>query len=198
MISTVKRVSQGNISALNKTYRKGLNMNKKYFENLFRECETGEEVKSLYKRLAMKYHPDKGGDNESMKALNLAFEDAFERLKNIHRNHETKEKYTKQTYEYAREFIDLINALFKFKDITIELIGSFVWVSGETKAIKEDLKALGLRFSGNKKAWYKAPAGYRKSTNARFTMDDIRSFYGSTVVQKSEDEDVKQGRLALN
>ena len=35
---------------------------------------TGEEIKSLYKKLALKLHPDKGGDTEAFKILSGAFE----------------------------------------------------------------------------------------------------------------------------
>ena len=172
-------------------------MNKQQFASLFMECKTGEEVKALYKKLALKYHPDRGGDNESMKALNLAFEDAFNRLKNVHRNTKTGETYERTSYEYAGEYIDLINALMKMQGIVVEIVGSFVWVSGETKAVKDDLKALGLKYSGKHKAWYKAPNDYHKKSRNEYTLNDIRGFYGSTVITKTAEEE-KQGRLALS
>lgn len=165
---------------------------------MFAECKTGEEVKALYKKLALKWHPDRGGDNESMKALNLAFEQVFNRLKDIHVNHNTGETYTKATYETPKEFIDLINNLFKLSGIVIEICGSFVWVSGNTKEHKDALKALGLKYSANKTAWYKAPVGYRKASNKKFSMDEIRDFYGSQIITKRDEEESGQVRLALN
>lgn len=36
----------------------------------------------------------------------------------------------------------------------IELIGSWLWISGKTFSIKEQLKELGFFFSANKKAWF--------------------------------------------
>ena len=36
----------------------------------FKDCKTIEEVKSLYKKLAMENHPDKGGDTATMQAIN--------------------------------------------------------------------------------------------------------------------------------
>lgn len=43
-----------------------------------------EEIKSAYKRASMKYHPDKGGDEESFKQV----QDAYSVLSN-----ESKKKY---------------------------------------------------------------------------------------------------------
>ena len=36
----------------------------------FEECKSVIEVKSLYRKLAFKFHPDHGGDLEEMKKLN--------------------------------------------------------------------------------------------------------------------------------
>ena len=36
----------------------------------FNECKTLNEVKFLYRELAKKHHPDKGGELETMQAIN--------------------------------------------------------------------------------------------------------------------------------
>ena len=40
---------------------------------------TVEQIKIKYKQLAMKHHPDLGGDLETMKILNNAYEEALKR-----------------------------------------------------------------------------------------------------------------------
>ena len=39
-----------------------------YFDN----CKDKNEVKAMYRKLAMKYHPDRGGDDKTMAEINAA------------------------------------------------------------------------------------------------------------------------------
>ena len=48
--------------------------NKDYYSTLGAERDsTANEIERLYKRLAVQHHPDRGGDEEEMKALNEAY-----------------------------------------------------------------------------------------------------------------------------
>ena len=145
----------------------------KYFTN----CHTAEELKSEYRKLAMKHHPDRGGSEDIMKEINKEYDELFPRLKNIHTNKEGK-TYEKETDEAPDYFKDLISALMKMQGVTVEVIGCFVWLSGNTKAHKEELKKLGFTWHKAKAMWYKAPAGYRKYNKAQYNMDEIRNMYG--------------------
>ncbi|MCL2592149.1 MAG: molecular chaperone DnaJ [Defluviitaleaceae bacterium] len=144
--------------------------------------QTAEELKRVYKKLAVKHHPDNGGDTEKMKVVNSEYFELFEKLKKIHTNAEG-EQYTKETNETPEEFINIINELIRFDKILIEIIGSFIWVSGETKPYKEQLKALGFKWSSNKLSWYLAPKDYKKRNHKNYSMDDIRGMYGSKEVE---------------
>lgn len=42
----------------------------------------------------------------------------------------------------------------QFPDLTVELAGSWVWVSGNTRAHKDELKAAGLNWCRSKSKWY--------------------------------------------
>ena len=156
---------------------------------------TLEELKKEYHRLCLKLHPDVGGSDEAMKVLNAEYETMFERVKNIHVNKDG-ETYERDTEETPEEFRELINQLFKLDGIEIEIIGCFVWVSGDTKPHKERLKALGFRWHRKKCCWYKSPDGYRRWGKGDYSMDEIRGMYGSLTVHPQKDEEKKKS-LAL-
>ena len=145
----------------------------RYFTN----CKTLEQLKAEYKKLALKNHPDCGGDEEVMKAINKEYDEVFPRLKNVHTNKDGK-TYTKENNETPDEFKDIITALMRMQGGTAEIIGLFIWVSGNTKPYKEQLKALGFKWHSKKACWYKAPAGYVKYNKKQYSMDEVRDMYG--------------------
>ena len=73
----------------------------KYFTNI----TTLDELKKAYRRLAMQYHPDCGGDEETMKAINAEHDALFEQLKRAH--NETADEYH-QTTETAEEALNIL------------------------------------------------------------------------------------------
>ena len=141
---------------------------------------TLEELKAMYKRLAMQHHPDLGGSTEAMQAINTEYESLFSRLKNVHQK-ANGETYTaaNDNGETAGDFVDIIDKLIKLPGIIVELCGSWLWITGETRAVKEELKEIGFRWSSNKKAWYYHEGTYSKRGSKKCTLDDIRDMYGS-------------------
>lgn len=141
---------------------------------------TLEELKSAYKRLAIANHPDHGGSTETMQHINSEYTDLFEQLKHSHRN-AAGEQYTSRdtTDEAPAEFIELIAKLIRLPGIIIELCGSWLWITGDTKPVKDELKTIGFRWSSSKTALYYHRGCYHKRSGKQCTMDDIRIMYGS-------------------
>lgn len=110
---------------------------------------TLEKLKKAYHRLCLKLHPDVGGSAEEVKILKAEYETLFARMKNIHVNKDG-ETYEKETQETSQEIQLLIADLLKLDDIEIEIIGCFVWITGDTKLHKEYLKELGFRWHSKK------------------------------------------------
>ena len=156
------------------------------------DIQTLEELKKEYHRLCLKLHPDVGGSNEAMKELNAEYEIMFERVKRIHVNKDG-ERYE----ETPQEFQWLINELIKLDNITIEIIGCFIWVSGDTKPHKEKLKELRFKWHRKKGCWYRSPEGYRRWGGGDYSMDDIRSMYRTIQVNKDREKKDKEPRKAL-
>lgn len=155
----------------------------KYFTN----CKTAEELKKEYRRLAKELHPDLGGDTEEFKVMQNEFEKMWERLKNVHKNSDG-ETYTKESTETAEEFIHIIEVLTPLKDILVEICGSWVWVSGNTKEYKEILKELKFKYAHKKQAWYYHTEPYKKKGKRELTLDEIRDMFGSQSYQKKPEK----------
>jgi len=150
--------------------------NYKYFNPTPR---TAEEVKKMYRQLAKQYHPDNGGDTQEMAELNNEYHELWNKLKNVHVNVKG-EQYERETNETPEEFINLINTLMGLEGIIIEVIGCFVWVSGDTKPHKETLKMLKFRWHSKKSMWYLAPKDYKNRSRKDYSMDEIRTMYGTS------------------
>jgi curved DNA-binding protein CbpA len=150
----------------------------------FNNPQTLEELKKQYKKLAFRHHPDVGGNNQDMQEINNEYDLLFARLKNTHRN-ASGEVYTsnQETTEAPQEYRDIISKLINIEGITIEICGTWLWVTGNTKPHKELFKELKFRWSNKKSAWYYHKDGYRKKSRRSLTLEEIRNLYGSARVE---------------
>ena len=90
-----------------------------------------------------------------------------------------------ETLEEALE--QLKEAIPSELDVTVEVCGYWIWISGDTKPCKDNLKRLGCRWSHNKKQWYWRPPGTGRPwfrNSVEMSMDDIRNEYGSQQVRR--------------
>lgn len=130
----------------------------------------------------MIHHPDIGGDAEIMKLVNAEYDKVFEVLKSKF-NATAKEPMT----ETARDFRDIIDRLMKLSGLKIELCGTWLWITGETKRNATALKKAGCRWSKTKNAWYwrHFEKGYRRFGSKRYSLDDIREMHGSELLAET-------------
>ena len=133
--------------------------------------QTIEELKKEYKTLCKKYHPDickQENATEIMQEINAEYE---EKIKNATQGNN-----------------DIINELLNIDTLIIEIIGVFVWVSGDTKTHKEKLKELGYRYSSNKKMWYYVlDKGLKFKRGTNRTIEQIKNKYGCRTVSNNKD-----------
>ena len=160
----------------------------------FADCKTMDELKAAYKELAIKHHPDRGGDTATMAAINAEYDSKVKELaKTSKRSSKQKaaEKAAGMTAEeieaaIAAEFKKVLEAIAPLQGITIELIGAWLWVSGDTKPIKDTLKANGFRWAPKKEGqpwvWHDSYT-YYPSARGRKTKEDIEDKYGKQVLK---------------
>ena len=68
--------------------------------NFFENVKTLDELRKEYRRLAMIYHPDKGGDTALMQVLNNQYERLSKRLINSNTDFsEARKEYEQQVSE---------------------------------------------------------------------------------------------------
>ena len=146
--------------------------------NYFAEIRTVEELRKKYRELLKMYHPDNGGDEETMKEINRQYDDAFARM-----SHENKTDEESTAYDGKAEneaFKAVVNDIIHI-NADIEIIGSWVWVHGGYE-YRELLKSVGFRFSPKKKCWCWHFGEYRRHHGKEVTLDEIRLKYGSQAV----------------
>ena len=146
----------------------------------FANPQTMQELKTQYRDLAMKHHPDRpGGNKENMQAINAEYEQLFNELP---RANKAEQK------EQATQYPDIINQIIYMQDVEIEVCGTWVWLWGETKPHKDYLKEIGFYWAPKKRAWYWRPYKYHKKSKKRgeLTLDEIRALYGSEKVETQE------------
>ena len=165
----------------------------------FNNPQTLEDLKQQYKRLAMAHHPDRGGNTKDMQEINGEYDQLFQQLKNIHKaaNGTTyttagqasgahQAQILPQSSEKAADFREIIDILIRFTGLNIEICGSWLWISGDTKPHKEELKRLKFRWSQSKKAWYYHTSPYRKHSSKTLSLDEIRDLYGSETIKTNQ------------
>ena len=147
----------------------------------FRDCRTLQEVKQVYKKLALLHHPDRGGDTATMQEINLQYEAI---IKDPFFGFSVQQEDVKESFI---KFPEIINLIISF-DVEIEICGHWVWVGGNTIQYKDKLKEFGFRFSGDKKRWYWRPVEFRSYNREPLPIEMIRKLHGSDVVNKSQDQ----------
>lgn len=144
-----------------------------------KDCKTLDELKAAYRKWTKKLHPDCGGTDAEMKALNLEYEQMFEALKC---KHNATADAAHQTTETARDFMDIIEKLIRMEGVLVEQCGSWLWLSGNTYPHRTELREAGCRWSSSKKRWYwRSPEEAYSKKHKAVDMEDIRNKYGSQI-----------------
>ena len=144
---------------------------------------TAEIVEKAYRRAAMKYHPDRNPAGlVMMKAVNAARLALADFRGNL--------DHPEEAAQYGGDLNDAISHLLHSVGLDLEICGAWLWVTGETRAHKDTIKAFEtdssnkFRWHSKKLAWYFAPNDFkgRRRSRGNVNMEDIRDRYGSAHV----------------
>ncbi|MBD2231496.1 hypothetical protein [Phormidium tenue] len=143
-------------------------MNKNFSTNYFVGATTVEEIKARYRRLAMDLHPDRGGDAEAMKVLNREYHEALRKCHGTTAHKTAGGGEGEHTYYYneavEQAVIDKLTEILglSLPNIRVMLVGTWIWVDGETKPVRDSLKSHGLRWHHKREMWYWHAGSYHK------------------------------------
>lgn len=151
------------------------------FRNLFNELKDRKSLKSLYRKLCFENHPDRGGEVENMKIINCLYEEYFKKLKDVDFNGNETEEETK--FETPEFFASIISELVKLQGIKIELIGSWLWLSGSTFFHKDKLKELSCFWSKSKKLWYWNGDDEKRNIRTHSKFEDLKDRFGCVNIK---------------
>jgi hypothetical protein len=155
---------------------------KKYFEALTSQ----DEIKKRFKELAKAHHPDAGGcdGGEIMKEINHQYDQV---LQGIYQREGKSISEIDELLKNSKEVREKLYDILQVSGIVVELCGSWIWITGDTKAVKETLKEMGCRWSNEKQAWYWHNSERRrwKGPN-KWNLDMIRDRHGSEVIKTKE------------
>ena len=147
-----------------------------YFENLNLESE----IKERFKKLAKENHPDKGGSLEVMKEINNQYDNV---LKGIFQKSGKSITEIEELLKDSNLIREKLMEILLCPGLIIELCGSWIWITGDTKLAKELLKGAGFMWASKKVAWYwHKPQDTFKRWCTKFNLEMIRDKYGSEKI----------------
>jgi len=158
-----------------------------------------DELKLQYKKLAFKNHPDRGGKTEVMQEINSEYEQLLNRII----NEASKDQYQDSSEngrgfwssrsehsEVEKKVKQTIDAIINLDGLDIEIIGVWVWVSGDTKQHKDKLKEAGFVWNRVQCKW--VFIGKKSNGRGRMTLDQMRELHGSQKVKKTRMAEERQ------
>ena len=140
-----------------------------------------KQLKFIYHQLAKKYHSDLNQvkNDTMMQLLNNCYSWAKDNLPICVDTQQA-------TNDISSDIEQAIDAIKHLQNINIELCGSWLWVTGNTKQYKDIFKQNNFRWSPKKSSWYFAPQSDKKyKYRGKKTLDEIRTFYGSKTINKT-------------
>jgi len=114
----------------------------------FANVETIGELRGVYLEQFLKYK-----NSHYTNQLNALYIEKFDEVKECRRTLKGK-IYRKPTEETASFFLNAVNTIKGLDGINCEMSGDWMWVTGETKKVKESLKMAGCTYSAKRQAWY--------------------------------------------
>lgn len=145
-----------------------------YFDHTIRSLD---QLKKDYFRLAKKYHPDAGGTTQQFQELQAEHERLLKTILNSSSLSDEEKHTEKEVDEHIRA---VLNSVVNLEGINVELIGKWIWISGNTFPLKDQLKALKFIFFKKDNTPYWVFKGAESTGRGKMSLEEIKAKYGAT------------------
>jgi hypothetical protein len=142
-----------------------------------------ELIKQAYRIACSKYHPDRNPAGlEMMKLVNGAYAALEDFINGGQFDKSVKKEHEAGSENYGQAINDALNKIITL-GLEIEICGSWIWVSGNTKPFKDILKEAGFKWAPKKEMWHFRPDDYKSFNRGTWDMDKIRMKHGSQIIK---------------
>jgi hypothetical protein len=145
----------------------------------FAESKTKEQATEFFKHLAKIHHPAKGGKPETWAAINAQFlaykEPEPQPEPQAAQEEPATQKEVPECVIHAAKLAKEVDSA-----LTVEIVGKWVWVTGDTKQHWPSLKAIGFYYSAKKEScYYHDPKEkFKKRTKRLVPHEEVIKKYG--------------------
>lgn len=155
-----------------------------------KNVKTKEELRKAYLRLMKENHPDAGGDTEVCKVINAEYDYLVTILPERAADNGKHESKAQKASDIKMDEMlrETINSIIHMTGINIEIIGTWIWVDGNTYPWRFELHKYGFIWSKPRRKWHYTPYGGGFHRKGKKSFDSIRALYGSTIVKDESPE----------
>lgn len=141
---------------------------------------SNEDLKKQYRTWCKKLHPDHGGDPEEFKKMVEEYQEA--------QLHGFKKEAAAQETELTQELERALKKIVTLEGLEIDLVGSWLWVSGETFSFKDILKEAGFKWASKRKKWYFAEEKAKGKFKGDF--EQLKAHHGFKEIKTNKTEKI--------
>lgn len=146
--------------------------------NHFSGCYTADQIRNRWRDLCKLHHPDVGGDLATMQDVNAQYESAL------------RDDYSKtmdadeaeEAWGIDKDIMQQAQKVIGLQGIVVELIGRWIWLTGNTYPAKDTIKGAGFRWAAKKFAWYWHRPGDAPGRHRPMDLESIRTTHGSRIL----------------
>ena len=150
--------------------------------------DTLDEITKCYRTKVKQAHPDQGGNTPWFFDVREAYKVILEQYKYNHKTQnedtgdweESEVNLTQELRDKITESLEKLNN----EDIEINILGNWIWISGNTYQNKGEIKSLGFKFSKNKCAWYWYHGEYKKRNKKKYSLKDLEEMHGKVAIEQ--------------